>query len=139
MNVRDRIFAANDTKREGPLEIPEWGIVKEDGVYACSLSVGEHNRIENEYAKRKDEHGSIKDVDGLREMAVVFGLRYADGKPVFIASDIKELASRNSQVVTRLSSLVLKLSGMSAEGQNEARDVLKNGQTSDDFFASAAA
>lgn len=106
---RDEILNASDLKRE-LVSVPEWG----GDVYVRELT-----------GRERDELNALRDSDMAAFKRVVHQrlVRYAvvddDGKPLFTEEDETEIGSKSFEVLERLCGVVMRLSGLSKEAQEE--------------------
>lgn len=123
-NLRDAILAANDRKLE-PLEVAEWGVT----VYLRELSAEQVSRYRaiavgavNAQTREVTDPSALMNV-GCQ--VVAWGVCDEQGERVFSDADVKELGEKNADVIDRLSSQILRLSGL---GRTVA-DAKKNSKT----------
>lgn len=115
MNLRDKIFAANDLRTE-EISIPEWGVT----VCVYELTAGERERISS-LSGTADPHELIAET-------VIMGVRDSEGVRIFSSEDKGMLLDKSYGVLDRLYSKILDLSGvgMSDSEQEDESLVEKN-------------
>ena len=121
MGLRERINAANDLRRE-QVEIPQWGITKEDEVYVRTLTGTEKDAFESENFKLKDGDTTFNR-QNFRARLVGRCLVDKNNARIFNDQQLAELGARSSEVLDGLSNKIGKLSAMSRKDQE---DLLKN-------------
>lgn len=110
-SLRDLILASVDRKLE-PLEVPEWNVT----VYLRELSAEQVSRYRsiavgavNAQTREVIDPVALMNVGA---QVVVWGLCDADGKRLFSDADLVALGEKNANVIDRLSTQILRLSGL---------------------------
>jgi len=111
---KEAIFAAEDSDTI-TLDVPEWG-----GSIRLRPMTGQQ-RAEWEYwaTKRADKNGD-SDFRGIRERLIISCVVDDDGKPLFDAGDLDELAQKNAMVLDRISDKCQEISGMKTDSVEDA-------------------
>ena len=109
MNLRDKIFAANDLRTE-EVNIPEWGVT----VCVYELTAGERERISSR-SDTAEPHELIAET-------VIMGVRDSEGVRIFSSEDKGMLLDKSYGVLDRLYSKILALSGVAATDAEQEGD-----------------
>lgn len=116
-SLRDRILQAEDIKPE-PVEIPEWGLGKEQGhpVFLRPLDGDDRWRISRLAADADRTKQNIY----ITEAYVSLALVDENGERLIPFEDRRLLAQKNPLVLDRLFNRIVEISGMRAQDEVDA-------------------
>ena len=107
---------ALDLIAKEPITIPEWG-----GEYMVhALTAEQRDAMEQEnYLARKANGGDVNPT--MRARMAVATLHHPTGKPVFGPSAVAKLGKQPATILDRIWDAAIRLSGMGAEAEQEAK------------------
>src|SRR5689334_21056505 len=108
MNIRDKILAADDIKKECNVHIPEWDVTVD--VWALS---GEERARALQGAKNED--GEVDDALAGVTMVIEAVREVGTSTKIFTPADRDPLFRKSMKPVGRLARIALALSGMSSD------------------------
>lgn len=126
MDFRNRIRSAIDRRSE-PLVVPEWGITEADGCTLFGLTAEQRGKLEKLVT---DVQQGKRDGSDVQAWAIVFSAHGPHGVPLLESTDVPMLKGKDAAVISRLFKDIAALSGLSQDAVSEAKEELKNGQTS---------
>jgi hypothetical protein len=117
------IFAAQDLKRES-VPVPKWG----GDVLMSELSAGKREEF-YEWLRTQQANAITLTVPGYRERMVVLSAIKEDGSPLFTLDQVERLSSKSNAILTQLSDVAHRLSGLGVAAVEEAADELPNAES----------
>jgi len=116
--TRDQILAADDLARE-IVEVPEWG--KDAQILVRELTAAE--REQHYYAMLgEDGEVDVQKTIGFTQRLCAWCIIDEDGEQLFSEADVKALGTKNSDVITRITDVVRRLSGLGTETEELAKN-----------------
>lgn len=136
---RDQVLGADDLNTED-VECSEWGGV----MRVRALTSKERGQLERMFSSAKTGDGAInmgKDKDpnapnwgNWRAWIIAKAAVDENNKPVFAVTDIERLGERSSAPIDRVSSAVMRISGLNKKDQEEM-EKNSEGTTTDDSLS----
>lgn len=114
MNLRDQIFAAQDSTKEA-VSVPEWGL--SEGLFIKSLSAKERDQWESSMVSIDMERRKVRKVNmaNMRARLVTLTLVDAEGKRVLGDDDAEALGEKSAAVIARLFDTAQRVNALSAD------------------------
>lgn len=113
MNLRDKIFAAEDIPSE-TIKVKEWGVE----LLIKGMTAGERVTLMQNAYDAKTEQVNMSKV--YPDVVVACAHDPASGEPVFSDSDKDALMGKSSAAIERIADVGLRLSGIGKEQQDAA-------------------
>lgn len=128
---RDAIRNAEDLKTE-TISVPEWG----GDILITELSGHGRAQVMDEHEKSKAIAPGARSI-ALEDALIIACLVDNTGAPIFTAADAEWLRSKNGVVRDRIAKAAMKLNGMGATAEVEAKNA--SGEVSSDASPSDSA
>ena len=127
MSLSSEVLALNDCGVE-KLDIPEWGHVGTERLYARGLTLDERTTIANEANTANGTSDATKNSILTRRL-VLYGVCDSEGRRVFADEEFELLGRKNASVLDRIGLKVSELSKLGAEDVKELEKNLEATQT----------
>src|SRR5262249_18610716 len=121
MELRNRIFAAGDRRRE-EVAVPEWDCT----VWVRTLTGADRDTWESSSLEKRGKGREIN-MRNIRARLLVLCLEDADGKLIFQADDAEELGQKSAVVLARLFQVAQKVNALREEDVEELAKNSVNG------------
>lgn len=119
--TRDAIFAVNDIKVEGPIEIPEWN----GSVHVKMMTGAERDKLEATTVSRKAKTVEIN-MSNFRARVVAATVCNSKGDLLFSDDDVKALGSKGAAPIDRVYEVAAKLNRITKQ---DAEELTKNSES----------
>ena len=113
MLTRDQILQADDLTRE-QVDVPEWG----GFVYVRELTASEKDDLDAENYVLKGRE-TVINRRAFKARLLARTICDDKGKALFTLKDLQTLGAKSQKAMDRLAAVALRLSGMTAEAQEE--------------------
>lgn len=124
MNLKDKIFAANDIPDE-TLHVPEWNV----DLLMKGMTAGERVKLMQSAYDVKTEQVNMSRV--YPDVVVACSFDPETNEPVFTDADKEALMSKSSAAIEKIADVGLRLSGIGKEQQDAAGKDSSNTQNDD--------
>lgn len=121
MSLSSEILAVQGCGLE-KLDIPEWGHIGTERLYARGLTLDERTAIANEANAANGVSDATKN-NILTRRLVLYGACYSDGSRAFTDDEFAVLGTMNANVLDRIG---LKVSALSKLGADDGKELEKN-------------